>query len=95
VVGEGAPQRKLRVRKIETVAFQYGYGSYVPGKGSRFVVLVHLGRHETPEAALSAWPDEIRQLRSKGRHERADALEAKLRRLRELVNESDEEAKKT
>jgi hypothetical protein len=44
-------------------------------------VLVHLGVHETPETALSSWPDEIAHLRHIGREGQADRLEANLTKL--------------
>ena len=47
-------------------------------------VLVHLGVHPTPEAALSAWPREIAHLRRIGRVQQADRLEANLEKLRAL-----------
>jgi hypothetical protein len=51
----------------------------------RTEVLVHLGEHETPEAALHAWPDEIAEHREAGREEQADKLQAKLDRVQELT----------
>ena len=48
-------------------------------------VLVHLGVHETPEAALSAWPNEIAHLRRIGRGRQADKLEANLNKLKALT----------
>jgi hypothetical protein len=45
-------------------------------------VLVHLGRHESPEDALAAWPSEVAHLGRIGREEQADKLEANLRKLR-------------
>ena len=48
-------------------------------------VLVHLGVHETPEAALASWPDEIAHLRRIGREGQADRLEANLEKLRALM----------
>ena len=48
-------------------------------------VLVHLGVHETPEAALSAWPMEIAHLRRIGRDQQADKIEGNLKKLRELT----------
>jgi hypothetical protein len=48
-------------------------------------VLVHLGEHRTPEAALAAWPKEIAEHRRAGREEQAERLQEKLRRLRELT----------
>ncbi len=48
-------------------------------------VLIHLGVHDTPEAALAAWPADVEQLRRIGRRDQAEKLEVKLRRLRELM----------
>jgi hypothetical protein len=48
-------------------------------------VLVHLGIHETPEAALASWPDEVAHLRRIGREAQADRLEANLKKLRALT----------
>ena len=47
-------------------------------------VLVHLGEHETPEAALATWPSEIEHLRAIGRESQAEKLKSKLAKLREL-----------
>jgi hypothetical protein len=47
-------------------------------------VLVHLGVHETPEAALSAWPKELAHLRRIGRDQQADKLENNLKKLKAL-----------
>ncbi len=52
-------------------------------------VLVHLGEHETPEAALAAWPDEIAEHRRYGRDEQAEKLQRKLYRLQELTEGDD------
>jgi hypothetical protein len=48
-------------------------------------VLVHLGVHETPEAALSAWPTEIAHLQRIGRDQQADKLQANFEKLRALT----------
>ncbi len=48
-------------------------------------VLVHLGTHERPEDALSAWPSEVEHLRKIGRDDQADKLEANLEKLRALT----------
>jgi hypothetical protein len=45
-------------------------------------VLVHLGIHEAPAAALSAWPGEVAHLRRIGREHQADKLQANLEKLR-------------
>jgi hypothetical protein len=48
-------------------------------------VLVHLGIHPTPGDALAAWPLEIEHLRTIGRADQADKLEANLEKLRALM----------
>jgi hypothetical protein len=48
-------------------------------------VLVHLGEHETPEAALAVWPGEIAKHRRASRDEQAERLQEKLERLQELT----------
>jgi hypothetical protein len=48
-------------------------------------VLVHLGEHPTPEAALDAWPSDVEHLWAIGRDDQANKLEAKLDRLREFM----------
>jgi hypothetical protein len=59
--------------------------SYRQSGEVRQEVLVHLGEHPTPESALAAWPTTVEHLRSIGRDAQADRLEAKLKRLRALV----------
>jgi hypothetical protein len=56
---------------------------------SVFKVDVHLGAHPTGEDALNAWPGEIDHLRQIGRDSKADKIEAKLNRLRELTRKGD------
>jgi hypothetical protein len=58
--------------------------SYREGGRVKQEVLVHLGEHETPEAALVAWPLEIEYLRVIGRESQAEKLESKLAKLRDL-----------
>jgi hypothetical protein len=60
--------------------------SYRQGDRVRQELLVHLGEHETPEAALEAWPGQVERLRRIGRDEQADKLAANLEKLRALVN---------
>ena len=48
-------------------------------------VLMHLGEHEPPEAALAAWPFEIEHLRRIGRDDKADKLKGNLEKLRALT----------
>jgi hypothetical protein len=52
-------------------------------KGKVKQEVVHLGQHETVEAALESWPQQIRELKST-RLKQADKLQQKLDRLREL-----------
>ena len=47
--------------------------------------VVHLGEHETAEAALESWPLERQELRRVGRPKQAGKLQQKLDRLRELT----------
>ena len=57
-------------------------------KGKRrsvFKVDVHLGEHQTPEAALAVWPSEVEHLRFIGRENQAEKVEAKLSKLRDLT----------
>jgi len=73
-----------------TPSYQYGYyemrTQQSTGKRrSYFKVLVNLDEHESPEAALAQWPDDIRRLRAAGRDKRADWLQGKLDRLHELT----------
>lgn len=50
-------------------------------------VLVHLGEHQSEEAALANWPHEIAGHEEAGRDGQAGKLQAKLDRLRELTRE--------
>jgi hypothetical protein len=47
-------------------------------------VLLHLGHHPTVDDALKRWPREVGRLRRAGHEEAAEALKAKLARLRAL-----------
>jgi hypothetical protein len=59
--------------------------SYREGGKVKQEVLVHLGEHLTPEAALAMWPTQVQHLRAIERDEQAEKLQAKLDRLRELT----------
>jgi hypothetical protein len=61
--------------------------SYREGGKVKQEVLVHLGRYESPEDALAAWPSEVRHLRAIGRDHQADRLEANLNKLTALIEE--------
>lgn len=83
----------LRTRKVlsgGTPSHQYGYYEMrtqesTGNRRSYFKVLINLDEHESPEEALREWPAEIERLRSVGREKRADWLQQKLDRLRELT----------
>ena len=51
--------------------------------------VIHLGEHQTAEAALEAWPQEIKEL-ERTRPKQAQKLQSKLERLKELT-EGDEQ----
>ncbi len=64
--------------------------SYRESGRVRQEVLVHLGEHPTPESALAAWPATVEHLRSIGRDAQAERLEAKLHRLRALMQREEQ-----
>ncbi len=82
--------REHKVRKVTsrgTPSYQIGHYEMQgpPGKKrSAFKVDVHLGEHESTEAALAAWPEEIDHLRRIGRENQANKLSGKLEKLRGL-----------
>jgi hypothetical protein len=82
-------ERRIRRVKTEgTVSYQLGYYEMrgVPDyRRSYFKVEVHLGEYPTAGEALAAWPEEIRRLRKIGRENKAEKLQNKLEKLRELT----------
>jgi hypothetical protein len=83
----------LKTRKVlsgGTPSYQYGHYEMrtqerTGKRRSYFKVLVNLDEHNSPESALEAWPKEIERLRTVGRDKRANWLQDKLDRLRELT----------
>lgn len=76
------------MRTGETASFQLGRYEMRGEPGERrsaFRVLVHLGEHPDAGEALSAWPGEIARLRAAGRESKANKMQEKLDRLRELT----------
>jgi hypothetical protein len=53
-------------------------------------VLVHLGEHATPEAALSAWRYAVERARSVGRDKTAMRVEEKIRKLEGAIGDRTE-----
>lgn len=90
----GSKEHKIRKSMSRgTPSYQYGHYEMTGKPGERrsaFKVDVHLGEHASAEEALSAWPEEIRRLRKIGRENKADKLQAKLERLRELTKGEDD-----
>jgi hypothetical protein len=54
-------------------------------KGKVKQEVIHLGEHQTAEAALNSWPHEVQEL-NRARPKQAEKLQDKLDRLRELVS---------
>jgi hypothetical protein len=79
----------IRAIKIERNGEQYGtYYQAVRSyreKGKVKQQVVHLGEHETAEAALTEWPQQVKELERRGRPKQAEKLQDKLDRLRELA----------
>ncbi len=82
-----------RVFKIEGEREQYGtyyqavrsYREWAKVKQEA----IHLGEHETAEAALAAWPRQLHELERVGRPKKAKTLRRKLDRLQELTEGGD------
>ncbi len=78
-----------KVRKVTsrgTPSYQLGHYEMKGDKGKRrsvFRVDVHLGEHQTPDAALGSWPQEIKELK-KTRPKQAEKLQVKLDTLRKV-----------
>ena len=79
----------IRAVNIERDGEQYGtYYQAVRSyreKGKVKQKVVHLGEHQTAEAALESWPLEIQELKRIGRPNKAEKLQDKLDRLQELT----------
>ena len=83
---------RYKVRRVVsrgTPSYQLGHYEMTGKPGARrsvFKVLVHLGEHETPEAALEAWREDVERARSVGREKTAARIEAKIRKLEGAIN---------
>jgi hypothetical protein len=80
---------EMHVRRIRSRNYGDYYQlvhSYREGDTVKKEVLIHLGEHETPEAALVAWPEEIAEHRRAGRDQQAEKLQGKLERLHALTD---------
>jgi hypothetical protein len=86
-------ERPYKVRRVVsrgTPSYQLGKYEMTgkPGaRRSRFKVLVHLGEHATPEAAIAAWREDVERSRSVGRDKTAVRIEEKIRKLEGVMSE--------
>jgi hypothetical protein len=85
------PKMRYKVRRVVsrgTPGYQLGHYQMTgkPGvRRSRFKVLVHLGEHQTPEAALEAWREDVERVRRVGREKTAARVEEKIRKLESAI----------
>jgi hypothetical protein len=92
-------RRKYKVRRVVsrgTPSYQLGHYEMTGEPGARrsvFKVLVHLGEHATPEAALEAWREDVERARSVGRDKTAARIEAKIRKLEGALSSDRTEAR--
>ena len=91
-----ATEVRYKVRRVVsrgTPGYQLGRYEMVgpPGsRRSRFKVLVHLGEHATPKAALAAWREVVERAWSVGRDKTAARIEEKIRKLEGAISERTE-----
>jgi hypothetical protein len=87
---------RYKVRRVVsrgTPSYQLGHYEMTGKPGARrsvFKVLVHLGEHRTPEAALDAWREDIERARSVGRDKTAARIEPKIRKLEGAMSDRTE-----
>jgi hypothetical protein len=92
-------RRKYKVRRVVsrgTPSYQLGHYEMTGKPGARrsvFKVLVHLGEHATPEAALAAWREDVERARRVGRDKTAARIEAKMRKLEGALSSERTEAR--
>jgi hypothetical protein len=90
---------RYKVRRVVsrgTPSYQLGHYEMTGKPGSRrsvFRVLVHLGEHQTPEAALEAWREDVERARRVGREKTAARTEAKIRKLEGALSSDRTEAR--
>ena len=89
-------ETRYKVRRVVsrgTPSYQLGHYEMTGEPGSRrskFRVLVHLGEHATPEAALSAWREDVERARRVGREKKAARIEEKIRKLEGAISDRTE-----
>ena len=87
---------RYKVRRVVSrgsPSYQLGHYEMTGKPGSRrsvFKVLVHLGEHQTPEAALEAWREDAERARRVGRDKTSARIEAKIQKLEGAINDRTE-----
>ena len=87
---------RYKVRRVVsrgTPSYQLGYYEMTGKPGARrsvFKVLVHLGEHATPEAAVEAWREDTERARRVGREKTAARIETKIRKLESAISDRTE-----
>ncbi len=87
---------RYKVRRVVSrgsPSYQFGHYEMMGRPGARrsvFKVLVHLGDHQTPEAALDAWREDVERARRVGREKTASRIEAKMQKLEGTINKRTE-----
>jgi hypothetical protein len=91
-----ASSTRYKVRRVVsrgTPSYQLGHYEMTGRPGARrsvFKVLVHLGEHATPEAALEAWREDVERAQRVGREKTAARIEAKIRKLEGAISDRTE-----
>jgi len=91
-------RRKYKVRRVVSrgsPSYQLGHYEMTGKPGARrsvFRVLVHLGEYETPEAAATAWREDVERARRVGREKTAARIEEKKRKLEGALSSERTEA---
>ena len=89
---------RYKVRRVVSrgsPSYQLGHYEMTGKPGARrsvFRVLVHLGEHATPEAALAAWREDVERTRRVGREKTAARIEEKIRKLEGALSSERTEA---
>jgi len=87
-------ETRYKVRRVVsrgTPGYQIGHYEMTGKPGSRrsvFKVLVHLGEHGTPDAALAAWREDVERAWSVGCEKTAARIEAKIRKLEGAIGDA-------
>jgi hypothetical protein len=87
---------RYKVRRVVsrgTPSYQLGHYEMTRKPGSRrsvFKMLVHLGEHVAPEAALKAWREDVERTQAAGRDKTVARLEEKIRKLEGAISERTE-----